>query len=73
MLVQSGPSVSKNLASQPDAALASVSESEGVGTVDPAYRDHIITAHCHVAMIFPAQSLDRCEVAAAVCIDPFVA
>ena len=62
----------QELASQPDAALSlRFQKAKALGLWIQAYRDHIITAHCHVAMIFPAQSLDRCEVAAAVCIDPF--
>ena len=72
ILVQPGSSISKNLASQPDAALSlRFQKARALGLWIQAYRDHIVTAHRHVAMILPAQSLDRCEVAAAVCINPF--
>ena len=57
---------------QPDAALSlCLQKAKALGLWIHSYRDHIVTAHRHVTMIFPAQSLDRCKVAAAVYIDPF--
>ena len=59
-------------AGQPDAALSlSLQKAKAIRPWIQVYRDHIVTAHCHIAMVLPAQSLDRCDVAAAVRINPF--
>jgi hypothetical protein len=72
ILVQTDPGLGEDLGGERGAALRlSFEEMEALGLGILKNADHVVAAHCHVAMVFPAQALDRCAIATAMGIDPF--
>lgn len=72
ILVQSGPGFGQDSGGQRDAALRlRLQEMQALALRVLKDTDHVVAAHCHIAMVFPAQTLDRSTIAVAVRIDPF--
>src|SRR5215472_7588135 len=72
ILIQAGSRFDEDLSSERRAALRlCLQEMQALRLSVVKDADHIIAAHRHVAMVLPAQTLDRRAIAAAMRVDPF--